>query len=72
MQATFKVPLSDAQNFQKIWTNKGIAIVLPPEAAQFAMDFANVVLRNFIEMVKTQQAQEAKPVEEKKLIIEGV
>jgi hypothetical protein len=69
MPATFSVPLQDAQNFQKVWTNRGIAIVLPAEAAQFATDFANIVLRNFIAMCQ-QQAQEA-PVPEQKLIIEG-
>jgi hypothetical protein len=69
MPATFSVPLADAQNFQKVWTNRGIAIVLPAEAAQFATDFANVVLRNFIAMCQEQAQQ--KPVEEKKLIIEG-
>jgi hypothetical protein len=69
MPAMFSVPLQDAQNFQKVWTNRGIAIVLPAEAASMACDFANVVLRNFIAMCQ-QQAQEA-PVPEKKLIIEG-
>jgi hypothetical protein len=43
---------------------------LPPEAAQFATDFSNVVLRNFVEMMQ-QQAKAQQPVSEKKLIIEG-
>jgi hypothetical protein len=70
MQATFKVQLQDAQNFQTVWTHKGLALPLPPEAAQFATDFANIVLRNFIELMQ-QQAKAQQPVSEKKLIIEG-
>lgn len=69
MPAIFNVPLADAQKFQTIWTYKGIALMLPPESAQFACDFANVVLRNFIAMCQ-QQTQEA-PVKEKQLIIEA-
>lgn len=46
----FKVKIDDAKNFAKVWTYKGIAIVLDEQHAQFAADYANVVLRNFIEM----------------------
>jgi len=53
-----------------VWTYKGVALPLPPEASSFAADFANVVLRNFVEMMQ-QQAKAQQPVAEKKLIIEG-
>lgn len=69
---SFSVPLEDAQNFQKIWTNNGIAVLLPPEASVFARDFANVVLRNFIQMCQEQASQTKIVEKEKKIIMEGV
>lgn len=66
MQAKFSVPLSDAQSFQKVWTYKGLSIPLPPEAANFAKDFADIVLKSFIEMAQQHAKQE------KKVITEGV
>jgi ATP-dependent Clp protease adapter protein ClpS len=69
MQAGFKVELAEAQKFQTVWTKNGLAVLLPSDAAQFATDFANIVLRNFIQMCQEQAQQVTK--KEKKLIIEG-
>lgn len=70
----FKVELVEAQKFQKIWTQRGLAVLLPPEASQFATDFANVVLNNFIGMCQaqaTQAAAKAAEAQTPKIIIEG-
>lgn len=74
MNAVFKVDVVEAQKFQTVWTQNGLAVVLPPAASQFAADFANIVLRNFIAMCQ-RQAKDAQakmqPVPPKALIIEG-
>jgi hypothetical protein len=70
----FKVELVEAQKFQKIWTQRGLAVLLPPEASQFATDFANVVLNNFIGMCQaqaTQAAVKAAEAQKPRIIIEG-
>jgi hypothetical protein len=52
------VTLNDAKDFSRVWTNRGVAIVLQDVHLQFAADFANVVLKSFIETAKqAQQAQ---------------
>lgn len=75
VQPVFQVPLSDAIGFSKVWTYKGLAIPIKEEHVQFAADFANVVLRNFIVQCQLQAAQariEQSKVENKKLIVEGL
>jgi hypothetical protein len=70
----YKVERIEAEKFSKVWNRGGISIILTPEAVDFARDFANVVLNNFIQMCQ-QQALEAQKAEEKAkkpLIIEGV
>ena len=66
----YKVERKEAESFSRVWNKKGITIILTPEAIDFAADFANVVLNNFIQMcqVEAQQAALRKP---KELIIEG-
>lgn len=68
----FKVNLEEAIKFSKIWTHKGVYIPLSDADCQFATDFSNVVLRNFIQMCQEQAQQEAELNKPKKLIIEGV
>jgi hypothetical protein len=71
---SFRVERIEAEKFSKVWNKSGIQILLTPESIDFAADFANVVLNNFIKMceenAKVQQKLEeaAKP----KLIVEGV
>ena len=76
MSANFMVDVTEAKKFQAVWNFNGVALPLPPEAAHFAKDFANVVLRNFILMCQ-QQAKDAaaKTVDhpqQRTLIVEGV
>jgi hypothetical protein len=66
----FKVERKEAENFARVWNKNGITILLTPEAIDFATDFSNVVLNNFIQMC---QAEAAKAVEQKpKIIMEGI
>lgn len=68
----YKVQRQEAANFAKVWNHKGVALVIQDAHIEFATDFANVVLRNFIQMCQQQvtNANSAKP-EPKKLIVEG-
>lgn len=43
-----QVTLNDAINYSKVWTHNGIAIALTQSDCQFATDFANIVLKNFV------------------------
>jgi hypothetical protein len=70
--ASFSVPLQDAQNFQKVWTKNGLAVLLPADAALFAKDFADICLRNFIQMCQQQQAQQQIVEKKKQILIEGI
>lgn len=68
----YKVNKSEAESFAKIWRSKGGLIgTLDGLSIAFATDFANVVLRNFIDMCQKQVAQAQAPEPEKKLIIEA-
>lgn len=75
----YSVPLEEAAKFAQVWHDKG-GVVIPMQDVhiRFARDFANVVLKNFIEMcaAKTKQkgaAGVAQKAEEKPsgLIITG-
>lgn len=74
----FKVQRKEVENFSKVWRSKGgIVGTLNEHAIDFATDFANIVLRNFIDMckqnVQAAQAvtQKPAPEPEKKLIVEA-
>ena len=57
----FKVGLEDAQGFSKVWNYKGLAMPLDEVHCEFAKDFANIVLRNFVEqMMANAKAAKAK------------
>lgn len=62
----------DARDFSRVWTNRGVAIVLQDVHLQFAADFANVVLKSFIETAQQAQAEAAKQQAAKKITLEGV
>ena len=68
----YKVERIEAENFSRVWNKRGIGIILTPEAIDFAVDFSNVVLRNFIEMCQEQFKKQQAIQEPKKLIIEGI
>lgn len=52
-----QINLKDAQQFSRVWTNNGVAIILQDVHLQFATDFANVVLKSFVE--NAQRAAQA-------------
>jgi hypothetical protein len=51
----------EAKKFSGIWNFKGVAIVLDDVHCQFASDFANVVLKSFVQKLIQEQAEAAKP-----------
>jgi hypothetical protein len=69
---SFKVERVEAEKFSKVWNKGGISIILSPEAIDFAADFSNVVLNNFIGMCQKQAEEAAKLQKPKQIIIEGV
>lgn len=64
-QAQFKVNKSEAEAFAKVWTYKGIVVPIPETSVQFAVDFSNVVLRNFIEICQQQVTAKTARVSER-------
>lgn len=50
----------EAKNFGKVWTHKGIAIFMDDTHYQFAADFANIVLKNFVEQAQRAAVEAAK------------
>lgn len=68
----FSIQRQEAARFATIWNHKGVAIVIQDVHIDFATDFANVVLRNFIQMCQQQAANQVpKPVQENTLITEA-
>lgn len=55
-----QVTKNDAEGFSKQWTHNGLAIVLNDVHIQFATDFANIVLRNFVLQCAAQAEAAAK------------
>lgn len=66
----FKVTLEEATNFSKVWNYKGLAVPLDDVHCQAMTDFANVVLRSFVEqmMANAKAAKEAAAVAAKPLV----
>lgn len=52
---------ADAKKFGQVWTHKGIAIFMDDAHYQFAADFANIVLKSFVEDAQRRAAEAAKP-----------
>ena len=67
-----QVSAKDAQEFGKVWTHKGVAIFLSDIHFQFAADFANIVLKSFIENAQRQAAARAAQAAKPKIITEGI
>jgi hypothetical protein len=66
----FQVQRSETEKFSKVWNKGGVTILLTPEAIDFATYWANIVLRNFIQMCQEDaKKQVPKP---KQIIMEGV
>jgi hypothetical protein len=67
----FKVDRREAEQFAKLWTRNGIVIPLNAFSIDYATDFANVVLSNFIIMCE-QKALEAKRAAARKMVLESL
>lgn len=50
-----------AKEFGKVWTHNGVAIFMDDAHYKFAADFANVVLKSFVEEAQRKAAEAAKP-----------
>ncbi len=71
----FKVERVEVEKFAQVWNKGGVHIILSPEAIDFAKDFSNVVLNNFIGMCQaqaTQAAAKAAEANKSKIITEGI
>jgi hypothetical protein len=70
----FQVQRIEAQKFAQVWNKGGISMILPDVAIDFATDFSNVVLNNFIQMCQANaQAQvAANEAAKPKIIMEGI
>jgi len=62
------VSRAEAKRFSKAWSHKGVALVIDDPLCQFAADFANVVLKSFVQSFVQEKAEAAKP---KVKIVEG-
>jgi hypothetical protein len=60
-----KVEIAAAQGFGKVWHHNGIGIILADSHYKFATDFANVVLRNFIDQTRADMEKEEREAAEK-------
>jgi len=63
-----QVDTNQVKGFAKVWTHKGVAILLSDLHIEFARDFANVMLRNFVMQVAQQQAQKVAAEAAKKIM----
>jgi hypothetical protein len=50
----FQVRRKDTAGFAQVWTKNGVAIAIGDVYLDFATDFANVVLRNFVATAEEQ------------------
>ena len=55
--------------FAKVWTYKGVAILLNEMHIEFAKDFANVMLRNFVQQIAQQQMAAAQAAAAKNIVV---
>ena len=54
-----QVTSNDVKNFSRVWKYKGLSMVLTDMHIQFATDFVNLSLRQFVQGVAQQQAAKA-------------
>lgn len=69
------ITAKDATQFSQVWRHNGIAIPMQDCHMQFAADFANIVLKSFIEDAQKARAAAIAKAEEAakpKIIMEGV
>jgi hypothetical protein len=64
-----KVTRNDTAKFAKVWTKNGIAFILPDVALDFATDYANIVLKSFIEQCQREAVERAKQQAARQVVI---
>lgn len=62
------VTVKDAEQFSHVWRHKGVAIPMLDVHLQFAADFANIVLKSFVENAQRQAAARAAEAAKPKII----
>jgi hypothetical protein len=72
--SVFQVPRVEAEKFARVWNKGGVTVILPDIAIDYARDFANVVLNNFIAMCQanSKAQQETNEAAKQKILMEGV
>ena len=63
-----KVDRKQVEGFAKVWTYRGVALLLNDAHIQFAADFANVMLNSIVQQVTQQQAAALKAAKAKEII----
>ena len=64
-----QVDRKSVEGFAKIWNHNGVALLLNDAHIDFARDFANVTLRNFVQQVAQQQMAAAQATAAKKIVV---
>jgi hypothetical protein len=55
-----QVSAAEAKSFGKVWTHNGVAIFMDDTHYQFAADFANIVLKSFVDQAQRAAVEAAK------------
>jgi hypothetical protein len=61
MQRIPTITSEEVARFARTWTHNGVAIVIDDLHAEFTRDFANIVLKSFVQMCAQQAAEAMKP-----------
>ena len=64
-----QVDRKSVEGFARVWNHNGVTLILNDAHIDFARDFANVTLRNFVSQVAQQQMAAAQAAAPK--IVEG-
>ena len=64
-----QVTANDVKNFSKVWKYKGLSMILTDMHIQFATDFVNLSLRQFVQQVAAQQMAAAQAAAAKKIVV---
>lgn len=62
---------AEAEKFAQVWRYNGVAVMLDKTHCQFATDFANTVLRSFMQMMQAQAIAALKAAQAQKPIVTG-
>lgn len=66
---THKVSREDTARFAKVWTKNGIAFILPDVGLDFATDYANIVIKSFIEQCQRDAAERIRQQQARQIVV---